>query len=269
MPAPASTALAGLRVLVTRPTHQAPPLCQLIARAGGTPLAVPAIEITPPSDPGALERILEHLDRFDLAIFVSPNAVTRALETLRQRGRALPARLLVACVGGASARTLAEHGVATMVTPARSDSEGLLELAPLREVAGKRVVIFRGEGGRELLAETLRARGAEVEYAECYRRQRPRTDASALARDFMQQRIDVVTITSADALRNLIDMIGPLAATRLAKTPLVVVSERLRDLAHELGHAAEITVTTEASDEAIVAALDAIADTCRARQKNL
>lgn len=263
------TALAGVRVLVTRPAHQALPLCQLIEHAGGTAVRFPAIEIAPPTDTVALERLLDRLDRFDIAIFVSPNAVTRALDALRVRQQTLPPRMTVACVGAGSARALAEGGVAAVVTPARSDSEGLLEVAPLRAVAGQRIVIFRGEGGRELLADTLRQRGADVEYAECYRRQRPRVDAGAVTRDFMRGRIDVVTATSADALRNLHDMLDALAVSRLQKTPLVVVSERICELAHELGHDGPLAVATDASDQAILAAAAGIVSACRHVQKDL
>lgn len=264
-----TTALAGVRVLVTRPAHQAQPLCQLIERAGGVAIRFPTIEIATPADPAALERLLDRLDRFDIAIFVSPNAVTHALDALRARQQTLPPRMIVACIGAGSARALAEGGVATVVTPARSDSEGLLEVAPLREVAGQRIVIFRGEGGRELLADTLRQRGADVEYAECYRRRRPRVDAGAITRDFMQGRIDVVTVTSADALRNLHDMLDALAVPRLQKTPLVVASERIGELAHELGHDGPLAIATDASDEAILASTTGIVSACRHAQKDL
>jgi uroporphyrinogen-III synthase len=259
MAAPDPAPLAGTRVLVTRPAAQAEPLCRLIERAGGTPLRFPTIEIAPPSDRAALERIIDRLEQFQLAIFVSPNAVTHALAAIRSRRGALPAQLAIACVGPGSARALAEFGIDAALTPGRSDSEGLLELPRLQQVGGERIVVFRGEGGRELLAETLRQRGAQVEYAECYRRQRPTVDAGALARDLMQERIDIVTLTSADALRNLYGMLGQVAGARLARVPLVVVSERLRDLAHELGHHGPVKVTAGASDEAIVAAIEALA----------
>ena len=259
----AEAALKGLRVLVTRPAHQAEPLCRLIEAGGGIAMRFPTIEIAPPSDPQALKSAVAQLDRFDLAVFVSPNAVTRAFAAIGAGG--LPSKLQVACVGTGSARALAQHGVSDALIPARSDSEGLLELAPLQHMQDKRVAIFRGEGGRELLGEQLRRRGADVIYVECYRRVRPQTDSSALARGFLQRGIDVVTVTSADALRNLHDMIGTAAAALLARTPLVVVSERLRDLAHELGLQGPVLVTTSASDDALVEAIRA----WRASQKNL
>jgi uroporphyrinogen-III synthase len=254
MVAPEPATLANKRVLVTRSAHQAQRLCELIERAGGTPVRFPTIEIAPPGDRSALERIVDRLQEFDLAIFVSPNAVVRAMEIIRARRGGPPAQLTIACIGTGSARALAEAGVSGALIPARSDSEGLLQLAPLAQIAGRRVVIFRGQSGRELLAEALRQRGAQVEYAECYRRQRPATDPHPLAREFMQDRIDVVTTTSADALRNLYEMLGRIAGPRLARVPLVVVSERLRDLAHELGHHGPVEVAALPADDAVVAA---------------
>lgn len=257
--------LAGLRVLVTRPAHQAEALCTAIERAGGTPVRFPTIEIAPPRDIEPLEELIARLDEFDVAIFVSPNAVARAMEQIHARRGALPPRMTIACVGGASAGALAEFGIVDVLTPARTDSEGLLALAPLQQVAGKRIVIFRGEGGRELLAETLAARGARVEYAACYRRLRPRADAAALTRAFSRGEIDVVTVTSAEALRNLREMLGDADARALKQLPIVVVSERLRQIARELGITGPVQVASTASDESIAAAIQ----TWRESQKTL
>lgn len=249
--------LAGLRVLVTRPAHQAEGLCTLIERGGGTPVRFPTIEIAPPRNLAPLEDLIARLDDFDIAIFVSPNAVTRAMEMIRARRGELPPPMIVACIGGASAGALAEFGVVDVLAPARADSEGLLALAPLRQVTGKRVVIFRGEDGRELLGKTLMARGARVEYVTCYRRLRPRADAATLARAIAGGEIDIVTATSAEALRNLREMIGEAGARRLMRTPIVVVSERMRQILRELGMKGPAQVASTASNEAIVAAIHA------------
>ena len=102
--------------------------------------------------------------------------------------RKFPRRLQVATVGGASVRALERFGITGVVAPqGRYDSESLLDLPALAAVNGRRVVIFRGEGGRELLGETLRARGAVVEYAECYRRVRPELDRGAPAAGLVGQ----------------------------------------------------------------------------------
>jgi uroporphyrinogen-III synthase len=263
MPTADSPTLTGVHVLVTRPAHQAQRLCEMIEAAGGTAIRFPTIEIGAPQNPAALAAIVAQLSTFDLAVFVSPNAVARAFSEIG--ANRWPSTLTIACVGSGSARALVDHGIADALVPTRADSEGLLDLSALQNVRNKRVVIFRGEGGRELLGEKLRERGAEVVYAECYRRLKPQTDRGALTRRFLQQRIDIVTVTSADAMRNLHDMIEPPAAAVLARTPVIVVSERLRDVADELGPHGSIRIAENPSDEGIVEAIRA----WRGSQKNL
>lgn len=248
-----AAALQGVGVLVTRPVHQAEPLARLIERAGGTAVRFPTIEIAPPADLGALHAVLDRLSEFDLAIFVSPNAVAEVFARLG--ARSWPPHLAVACVGQASARALAEYGVGAMAPQNRFDSESLLALPALQAMAGKRVIIFRGDGGRELLADTLVARGAAVTYAECYRRVRPANDPDPLIERWRRGGIDIVSITSTDGLRNLYDMLGETGRDRLLATPVVVLSAAQADACRRLGFAAEPLIAHSASDEAI---LDAI-----------
>lgn len=254
MPArPSETGLAGTRVLVTRPLHQARNLAELIAAAGGEPVCFPTIEIAGPSDPQALTRILQHLEEFDVAIFVSTNAVDAAFTCLPKQHGELPARLEVACVGPATANALARHGLSALVPSTGDTSEALLAIPQLASVDGKRVLIFRGEGGREVLADTLRARGAHVEYAECYRRRLPAADL----RPLLRQWVDVVTVHSTEALHNLFVLAGAQGRSRLQATPLIVPSPRVAAVCRGLGLAQPPYVSANASDEAMVQALRA------------
>ncbi|MFA5529589.1 MAG: uroporphyrinogen-III C-methyltransferase [Thiohalomonadaceae bacterium] len=245
--------LAGVGVLVTRPAHQADSLARLIVDAGGTPVAWPTLEIAPPQDPAPADALLDRITGFDLVVFVSANAVTQGLARL---GRSLPADLQVAVVGAGTARAFQEQtGRTPTLTPdERFDSEGLLALPELQEMTGRRVLIVRGDGGRELLAQTLRARGAEVEYAEVYRRLAPPAVPpeawSALAED----RIHVVTATTAEGLRNLVTMAGELTP-RLLALPLVVGAERQREAAAALGFHGPIIVADNSDDASISAAV--------------
>ena len=173
-------ALAGRRVVVTRPAGQTAHLAALIRAAGGEPLLFPALEIFDAGDLQPVLALIERLDAFDLAIFISANAVEKALALVRAR-RAWPPALRVATVGRGSERELQRRGFAAVIAPTeRFDSEALLDLPELKQMQGKRVVIFRGEGGRELLGDALTARGAAVEYAACYRRGRPKADPAPL-----------------------------------------------------------------------------------------
>lgn len=249
----ASLPLAGRGIVVTRPAHQAGGLVALIRAAGGNPIAFPVLEILDAEDQRPLIALIDRLDEFDLAVFISPTAVNKAMNLVTAR-RALPPWLQVAAVGRGSSRELRRYGIAEVIAPAaRFDSEALLELPELEDVAGKRVVIFRGEGGRELLGDTLASRGARVEYAECYRRGKPNLDVAPLMKAWARSELDAIVITSSEGLRNLFDMVGKLGQAWLKRTPLFVPHERIARAARELGLAS--VIVTRAGDEGLLAAM--------------
>lgn len=125
--------------------------------------------------------------------------------------------------------------MASVLAPAAgADSEALLELPELAALGGKRVVIFRGVGGRDLLRDELAARGAAVEYAECYRRRRPEVDAAPLIEAWRRREVDAVVATSSEGLRNVVDMIGPAGRNHLKETLLFVPHPRIAATAGEL-----------------------------------
>lgn len=256
--------LAGIGVLVTRPRAQAEPLAALIEAAGGRALRFPVIEILPPHDSAPLAQAGARLHQYDIAIFISPNAVATALNAITAR-RAWPATTQIGCVGKGSAKALRQFGLVPQLVPGeRFDAEALAALPALTHVAGKKIVIFRGDGGREVLSNLLTARGASVTYVECYRRARPEADTATLLRQWARGEIDIVTVTSGQGLRNLFDMLGALGQQWLVKTPIVVVSERIAALCRELGFKSA-PIVAPASDAGIVSALKA----WRTRQKSL
>jgi len=247
--------LTGRRIVITRPAGQAETLAELIRGAGGTPIVFPAIEIRDVADVKPLVALIDRLDDFDLAIFISANAVAKAMNLVQSR-RGWPAHLRVATIGKGSEKALRRFGLADIIAPAgRFDSEALLALAPLAEVAGKRVVIFRGDGGRELLADTLAARGAVVEYAECYRRVRPEADVAPLLKLWARGELDGITVTSSEGLHNLYDMVGKLGQQWLRRTPVFVPHARIAASACALG--LEQVVETGPGDEGLAAGLAA------------
>lgn len=245
-----SATLDGRGVLVTRPAHQAAHLAELIIAAAGKPVLFPVLEILDAADLQPLYALIDRLDSFDLAIFISPNAVNKAMNLIKSR-RELPATLKIAAIGRGSSKELKHFGVTDIIAPsARFDSENLLEMPQLQNVAGRRIVIFRGDGGREVLGDTLAARGASVEYAECYRRSRPNASAGGLLRQWSRNEINAVTVTSSEGLRNLYDMLGKLGRQWLKTTPLFVPHQRILEVARELG--LEQGVVTMAGDEGLV-----------------
>ena len=246
------SALQGRAVLVTRPAHQAQHLVGLIQEAGGRAVLWPVLEIVPPArEP---EQLASQLAAADIAIFISPNAVEQTLA--RVPPVLWPARPALAAVGAGTARMLREQlGRGPTLCPnGQFDSEGLLALPALQQIAGKRVVILRGEGGRELLANTLRARGAQVEYAEVYRRRCPEQAPEEARAAVQAGAVGVVLATSAEGLRNLVHMAGPLADS-LRRLPLIVVSERVAVTAAELGFNETPRQARAASDEAMLEAV--------------
>jgi uroporphyrinogen-III synthase len=245
----AAESLAGRGIVVTRPALQAASLAAVIEARGGRAIVFPTIEIRDIDDRRALSDLVDRLESFDIAIFVSPNAVNRGLAAIRER-RPLPRKLRIAAVGRGSARALERHGVTGVIAPiAGNDSESLLEMPDLREVEGRRVVVFRGAGGRELMRETLEARGAHVEYAECYRRALPAVDAGELVSAWDSPGIAAFVATSGEGLRNLCALLGTRGHERLSRTPVFVTHSRIADTGRELG--LQILVLTGASDEEI------------------
>jgi uroporphyrinogen-III synthase len=214
--------LGGVGVVITRPRHAAEAAAGPLAREGAHVIVFPALAIEEIAPGAALEALLSDLSRFDMAIFVSANAVDRGLAAARRHG-AWPQRLPVAAIGEATAEALRNSGVAHVISPAeRHDSEALLGLAQLQVVNGQNIIVFRGEGGREHLKEALEARGARVEYAECYRRVRPHGDASAVTAALARGEVQAVSALSAETLENFIDMIGPEGTRHLDSVTLVV-----------------------------------------------
>lgn len=244
-------ALAGRTVLVTRPAHQAAALAQAIQAAGGDAFVFPALAVEAvPAE--ALCVPLAHLAEADMAIFISPNAARFGMAAIRSGGT-LPASASVFAVGPGTARALQEQGASGVVTPDGQDSEALLALPQLADVAGKRVVIVRGVGGRALLADTLAARGAQVHLMECYRRVRPQADAAPLLARWQAGGIDAVTVTSAETLHNLAALLGVSGGALLSNTPLFAPHEKIAEAARRFGIAH--VIATPGGDAGLVEGL--------------
>lgn len=232
--------LAGKRIVVTRPAEQAGKLAAEIGMRGGSALRFPVLAIFDADDARPLRAAAEGIESYDYVVFVSPNAAKRALAVITAQ-RAWPGRVVAAAMGETSARAIAGFGVTRIVTPSsgRFDSEALLERPEFAEdhIRGKRVAIFRGDGGREVLGDTLEARGAQVDRIPCYRRGRPELDAGPLRAQLERGEVDAVTVTSSEGLRNLLVMVGTASEAALKKTPLFVAHQRIAEEARTLGFA--------------------------------
>jgi uroporphyrinogen-III synthase len=240
------TDLKKTHILVTRPTHQAENLCALIRKNNGVPIRFPTLEIMPIIlNVDEIEQSLIHADWF---IFTSTNAVHYYCSQLDDaKMRRLKTKSCLA-IGKATAQALTTVGLNVDLMPERGyNSEALLELAALQNVLHKNIVITRGENGRETLAETLKQRGAKVSYQNVYRREIPQIDST----EILQQRLDFITITSGEAIQNLIEMLPEMQHDLLKKIPLIVVSERIQTIAKNLGFE-HIALAQMPSDDAIL-----------------
>lgn len=246
--------LRGRRIVVTRPAAQAAALAQMIAAQGGQALRFPLLEIGPVDDPAPLMQVVARLDEYSLAIFISPNAVEFSLPQILA-ARPWPQTLQAAAIGHSTAAQLAIHGVAQVVVPAgRFDSEALLELPALAAAAvgARKLLILRGNGGRELLAETLRERGAQVDAVSCYRRSPP-ADAVPLVSLLRNRQVDAMTISSSEGLRNLLALLDTDASEHLRRLPLFVPHQRIAQVAAEFG--LQHLVLTAPADAGIIESL--------------
>jgi len=233
----ANRPLAGVAVLVTRPKAQAAHLSGLISSAGGLPVELPALAICPPADPEAAREAFARVAEFEIAIFVSANAATAALRLAHELNLDVSAPALFA-VGAATARCLQNAGVEGVYVPKGNfSSEGLLAMPQLQSTAirGRAILIVRGEGGREVLAPELSARGARVSSAILYRRSRPQIGVQEIRRIVDARRPDILIATSGEALENLADMLVSADRAALLTTPLVVAAERMCKLARAEG----------------------------------
>ena len=218
----ADSDLAGIGVLVTRPRHQAAGLTEAIEQRGGSALGFPVIDIVPRA-PNEIADDANALHQPDITVFISSNAVRTGLD------HAGSGRLAV--VGPATAAALESAGHRVDISSVLSfDSEHLLDAPELNDVERKVVRIIRGTGGRELIADTLKDRGAIVEYLPVYSRVAPQYSESELKQLESQWRagdIDIVTVMSVESFNNLVQLLPVWCKTQLQNTPLVTPAARV------------------------------------------
>ncbi|SHF80073.1 uroporphyrinogen-III synthase [Microbulbifer donghaiensis] len=247
--------LHGKRILVTRPAHQCRIWCQLLQATGADVDIVPMLAIVPVENGPQLQAIKKQIldfDQVEHAIFVSQNAVRIGLDWLENYWPQLPQGPRYYAIGAATARALRERGVDCASDGDSMDSEALLALPLLQQVADQRILIFRGSGGRTLIGETLRQRGGRVDYCELYHRSLPANAAGDLAAYTAQP--DAITVHSGETLANLAQCIRASKQDKLFDVPTVCPSQRVADQAQALGfshcHAAR-----NAGDTAMLEAL--------------
>ncbi|MDH5600493.1 MAG: uroporphyrinogen-III synthase [Gammaproteobacteria bacterium] len=243
-------------IMITRPAHQSEKLVEGINAAGGDTFLFPTLAIEPiPLSNENFDKV-KLINHFHMIIFISPNAVEHGLNYIRGITQ-LSNEVLLATIGQGSARALEAYlGKKPDIVPDENfNSEGLLATRAMQEVKNKRILIVRGNGGRELLKQTLVQRGALVEYLDAYQRVKPVIDTHELVLNLQNNQIAAIVITSTESLKNLVDMTPEKVRTQLLQLPLLLINNRLIDTAKEAGFNGELYVANEASDKAIIETL--------------
>jgi uroporphyrinogen-III synthase len=223
-----SSLLHDRHIVITRPIGQAGKLSKLVQAAGGEVISFPLIEIAPLSNYQAFEHTISILHEYDWAIFISSNAVQNGMPFVSKLE--LPSSLKFAAIGPSTAAELSKFGI---------------------QNTNQKVMIFRGVGGREVLADTLKSRGAEVSFAECYQRINPQQDLSQLTTFASTQSLDAIVVTSSEAMRNLLAMANHQAWLKNVK--LCVNHARIAEEPTQLG--LNVHIAAAPGDEAMLACL--------------
>ncbi|MFL1417980.1 uroporphyrinogen-III synthase [Pseudomonas fildesensis] len=240
------------RVLLTRPAEESMALAAALSDAGIFSSSLPLLEIEPLPVTPEQQVVFRDLGRYCAVIVVSKPAARLGLQLLDLSWPHLP----WFSVGAATAQVLADHGLDVHYPPTGDDSEALLALPALREAIarpGARVLILRGEGGRELLAERLREQGASVDYLELYRRFLPAYDTGALIQRIQLERLNGLVVSSGQGFLHLQALAGP-DWPQVAQLPLFVPSPRVLEMARAAG-AKKVVDCRGASAAALLVAL--------------
>ncbi len=246
--------LDGIGVLVTRPEAQASHLTRALAAAGATVFHLPTLDTRPRTGFAPLRASLGPIDRYDWIVFMSANAVRHGSALLE--GRMAPKLCAVGPATAAALRALGQP--VALVPPDGFTSEHLLAMPEFAEVRGRRILVVRGVEGRDLIIDTLRGRGATVEIAEVYERvcaEPPPGAVPAVERALARGEIRVVTATSGEVLRCLIELLSPDGRALLRASTLLIGGERLAAAARGMGHDGEMIVAESPESNALLAAL--------------
>ncbi|PWF52724.1 uroporphyrinogen-III synthase [[Kluyvera] intestini] len=245
-----------MNILVTRPSPAGEMLVSRLRALGQVAWSFPLIEFTPGRELNTLPERLSALGEDDMVFALSQHAVTFAHAHLQQTHAYWPLQPRYFAIGRSTALALhTASGIEVRYPLDQEISEVLLQLPELQNIQGKCALILRGNGGRELLGETLVARGAQVEFCECYQRCGKLYDGAQEAMRWHTRGVDTIVVTSGEMLQQLFTLI-PLwyRENWLLRCRLLVVSERLANLARELGWQ-DIQVAENADNDALLRAL--------------
>ncbi len=230
--------LAGMKVLLTRPLVQQGSLRETIEAHAGEVVSMPLMKIyrlEHVDDIQSVKDKIQNLDNYHSLIFISTNAASYGAEWINRYWPQFPAAVNVIAIGPTTAQSVIDQiGCEVTLADTGMCSEDLLRLAVLQDVKGKSIAIIRGKGGRELLAESLRERGARIDYLEVYQRQSIHYDAQQFHRILLAEAVNVLTVSSGESLNSLLAALGD-NKEEMSLLPLLVPSERIAQQARDVG----------------------------------
>jgi len=219
-----------MNILVTRPLGQQEQLQEQLLTAGFESRHLPLLKIEPVEIDAIDRQAVLNLDKFSGVIVISPNAASYGLDLIDQYWPQLPIKQTWLTIGTGTKDILAQHGIQAIIPATGTTTEDLINLPQLKEINDQSWLIIRGQGGRELLAQCLKERGAQVTYLEVYQRGCPvYTEQETLAKINWS---DVILVSSGQALENLTTLTSN---KLLFKKTVVVSSTRLMHIAKRLG----------------------------------
>lgn len=240
-------------VWLTRPLGQNAVLQSALENLGARVFCLPLLEIIPLLPTGANRTRLQNLDQYDLVFYVSSNAANAGMAAINNWWPQYPAHILNFAVGPGTAAVIEQHGLLVHYPTQRMDSEAMLALPQLQSIAGKKALIVRGVGGREILSAGLLERGASVDYAELYERKAPHYALDYLQECVHQHSPDALVVSSSEAMDNLKTLFSNWYEP-WPTLPLYVASQRLADHARAAGFQ-NMQVMAGATDATIIEGL--------------
>ncbi len=246
-----------MRFLITRPKSQAAKLVSMLQASQHAVQIMPVIKIKPLPNPAFAIELIKRLKDFDIAIFISANAVHQSAKLIKQYAPsfALNEYLKIAAIGPSTAKAIGEYGWHADILPTdKYDSDGLLQASELQAVTNKEIIIFRGVGGREVLYDNLSQRGANVAQAPTYERSLPTIENAILNKAF-KDKPDGIVVMSNESLNNLYTLAADKYRDNLLASQLVVISQRCADLAQNLKFKNPAIIASTPDDISIFEAL--------------
>ncbi|OGT23890.1 MAG: hypothetical protein A3I12_07120 [Gammaproteobacteria bacterium RIFCSPLOWO2_02_FULL_38_11] len=236
------------KILITRPEPFATQLAQAMYAAGFDTILCPMLEIVEPRKMTSLEKLFQDLNFFDFAIFISPTAVLKTFSKLK---KPWPTHIKVFAIGQGTAKALMSQGISKVIFPTSFCSESLLAMEELKNVKNKKIIIFRGKGGRPLLGNALEAQEACVSHAVVYERKMPAILREKQLKLWKEARIDAIVVSSQEALENMISLVGEKEKCWLQQQCFLVTSLKTQAYAHHQGFKT-VLLARDASDQAII-----------------